>query len=631
MKRELTGVWRWVVRMLFVAYVLFHLYTAGFALLPLMQQRGIHAGFAVILCLLTMSAWNRGKKGTKVPIWDIILIIFMVISIINLCVHSYNYAAFLGDFATYEYILGVGTLVIVLEVARRSQGWVFPILTLSVLFYTLFGPIFPGRWAHAGQGFLPMIQVLYGTQLGMWGYITGISATVVALFLILGAILQYTGGGETFVQMANLLTGKFRGGPALISVVSSALFGMISGSAVANVATTGNFTIPTMKKCGFPAHFAGAVETTASTGGQFTPPVMGAGAFIMADMLGMPYLKICLAAAIPAFLYYVCVYTQVMAEAQIRKLPPMPKEEIPRARDVFNWRMLAPFLLPILMLFFFLFQGYNIWRAVFWACIVAFILYIFTDLSWTNMKGRLLRLEYSLEQGARSLTDLVPLLVCANIVIALLSQTGVAVKLSSVIMAASGTSNMLALALAAVVVLILGMGIPTTAAYVIGASVCGVALTKLGFNPLAVQMFIFYYACISVITPPVCLAAYTAAGIAQARWSKIAFTAMRLGIVAYLVPFVFIYLPELLWQGSPSSIFINFVLSTIGVFLMAIGFGGWFIRNLHVISRIFIFASGFLLLYPGFETALMSIPVVFAGAGIQWLYLNLERKKLARG
>lgn len=598
---------------------------------PLMAQRSVHGGFAVILCLLTMPAWKRDKAGNKVPIWDILLALFMVVSVVNLCIHWYDYPTSMAHITAYEYILAFGTLIIVLECGRRSQGWVFPILTLMAVLYALFGPIFPGYWSHPGTGWLHLLEVLYAGQLVMWGYITGISATIVALFLIFGAILQYTGGGETFIQVANLFTGKYRGGPALVAVVSSALFGMVSGAAVANVATTGNFTIPTMKRAGYPAHFAGAVEATASTGGQFTPPIMGAGAFLMAEMLGIPYLRVCLAAAIPAFLFYVCVYTQVMAEAQNRKLSPMPKEEIPRARDVINWRNMAPLLLPITVLIYFLLAGYTIWRAAFWACVVAFILYLFTDFSWTRMKERLWRFEYAIEQGAHSMASLVPLLICANIVVGLLAQTGVAVKLSTVLMDVAGSGILLALLMAAAVTMILGMGIPATGAYVISISVVGMGLIGMGLDPLSVHMFCFYYACICVITPPVCLAAYTAAGIANTGWVKIAFTAMKLGVVAYLVPFVFMFMPSLLFEGPLSAVFTSFVLSTIGVFLMALGFGGWFIRGLHFIARIFIFAAGFLLLYPGFQTALMSIPVIIVGGGVQVFYLYRAKRKLAQG
>lgn len=626
MQRNLVGGWRWVVRILAVAFTVFQLYTSGFGLLPLLQQRSIHAGFALVLCFFSYQAFKTSKAERKVPIWDILLSAFVIISVINLCVHSFDYMTYTAEFTTYESVLAAVTFIIVLESGRRAQGLVFPVLTLICVLYAVYGRYFPGDWGHAGMSWLYMLRTLYQGDLGMMGFITGISATVIAMFIIFGGVLQYTEGGETFILLAKLVAGRLRGGPALVSVVASAFFGTISGSAVANVAGTGNFTIPLMKRLGYPAHYAGAVESAASTGGQFTPPIMGAGAFVMAELLRISYLKICLAAAIPALLFYVCLFIAIYCEAGKRNLVPIPKEELPKARDILTWPRLGPLLLPVAILIYFLLAGYTIWRAGFWACMMAFVVYLLKDFSLAGMKQRLVRIEESMEKGAMSLVSLVPLLVCASIVVSLLNTTGLGIKLSVAIMGIAGTNVILALVLAAVVTIVLGMGMPTTAAYIIAVTVAGTGLIEMGLNPLAVHMFCFFFACISGITPPVCLTVYTAAGIAKTGWLKIAFTAIRLGIVAYLVPFIFIYSEPLLFQGPLSTVFIMMGLRLIGVALFAVGFTGWFIHKLHWGSRIFLVIAGLLLVFPHIYAAYWSVVPIIIGIVIQWLYRVYQRK-----
>lgn len=615
-----------VIRLLAIAFVGFQLYTAGFGLLPLLEQRAIHVGFAVILSLLTVQTLKGDKEKRKPLIWDIVLAGLVIVSVINVITHAYDYLTYMGEFSTFEFILGTITVIIVLETARRTQGWVFPIITLLMMLYALAGPYFPGKWGHSGMAFPVLMKTLYQGDLGMWGYITGISATVLASFLIFGAFMQFTGGGDTFIKLGNIIAGRLRGGPALVSVIASGLFGMISGSAVANVATTGNLTIPTMKRLGYKPEFAGAVESVASMGGQFTPPIMGATAFIMAELLGISYLKICLAAFIPAILFYACVFTSILSQAGKQNLEPLSKEEIPKVREVVTWARLGPFIVPIGTLICFLLVGFTLWRAGFWAVIAACVTYFFIDFSWTGMKERLVHMEHALEAGAFTMAKLVPLLVCANMVVSLLGQTGLGIKLAGAIMGIAQYNVLVSLILASVVTIILGMGMPTTAAYIIGVTIAGTGLIRLGLDALAVHMFSQYLACVSSITPPVCLTVFTAAGIAGASWRKIAFIAMKLGIVAYIIPFLFIYLPELLFQGEMSAIVINFVLSLAAVFLLAISLTGWLIQRLWVVSRILLFAAGIIILFPAFSVYL-GIPLIIAGVAMQWLHQFYGKRK----
>ena len=363
-----------------------------------------------------------------------------------------------------------------------------------------------------------MIRNIYQSWQGIWGPVTGISATLIALFIIFGAFILESGAGKTFIEVANKLTGRIRGGPALVAVIASGLFGTISGSAAANVASTGNFTIPLMRRLGYRPTFAGSVEAVASTGGQLAPPIMGTGAFLLAEFLEISYLDVVIAATIPAFLFYASVFTMVRLEALRLNLPPIPKNEILPARKIFTFARLAPVVIPMGLFFAALVKGYSTTYAAFLACVSLLIIYLFSDLSWPNMKERLIRIVAALETGGKALIHIVALCVCASIVVALINQTGLGVKLSELLMRTAGVNLYLSLIITATISIILGMGVPTAAAYILCVAVTGPILIKLGLLPISAHLFVFYFAIISAITPPVCIAAYTAAAISQAGW-----------------------------------------------------------------------------------------------------------------
>jgi TRAP transporter 4TM/12TM fusion protein len=442
--------------------------------------------------------------------------------------------------------------------------------------YALLGGHIPGNWGHAGFSFQYVIEYLYLGPVGLWGVLTGISATLVAAFIIFGAILLTTGGAESFMKIALLLGGRSYGGAAKVATVGSGLFGMLSGAAIANVATTGNFTIPMMKRLGYKDYFAGGVEATASSGGQITPPIMGAGAFIMSELISEPYLKIALSATVPAFLFYTCVWISIDLEARKTKLKRVPPEEIPPVRSVMNWPTSGPLVLTIVVLLTSMLMGHTPTKAAFFGIMTNLGLFMFTQsISKDQFLQRCKVLLSGVEQAGKGMVTVVTLLICAQIVISMISLTGLGIKLSELIIGASAGSVFLALILAAVVSLIMGMGIPTTAAYVLAASVVGPALNMMGVNVLSAHMFIFYCAILSALTPPVCTAVFTAATIAEANWLKVANVSIRLAIMKYIIPFFFIYRPSILFIGNWYNIIETIFVSWISAYLFAIGTVGY--------------------------------------------------------
>lgn len=618
MNRELKGWWSRVIRLVAVAFTIFQLYTAGFGFLPDMQQRAVHVAFGFVLTFALIAPRKAGQGQSRIPVYDLVLIGITLLACMNAFL---KYRAFLmefGQITTPDLILGICLTVLTVEAGRRTTGWAFPALTIGLFVYALAGPYIPGMFGHGGFKLIFIIRNIYQSWQGIWGSVTGISATLIALFIIFGAFILESGAGRTFIDIANKLAGGVRGGPALVSVVASGLFGMISGSAAANVAGTGNFTIPLMKRLGYRPAFAGAVEAVASSGGQLAPPVMGAGAFIMAEFLGMPYLHICIAAAIPAFLFYVSVFTMVRLEALRLNLAPIPKNEILPARRVFAVRKLAPVAIPITLLFLVMIYGYSPTYAAFVACTSLLVVYLFTDLSLPNMKQRLGRIVAAMEAGGVALIQIVALCVCASVVIALINQTGLGVKLSEIVMRAAGVNLYLSLVLAAIIALILGMGVPTAAAYILCVTVTGPILIKLGLLPIAAHLFVFYFAVISAITPPVCIAAYTASAIAQANWVEIAWIAMRLGIVTYFVPFLFVYSPTFLMEGGTGQIILNTVTAVLGIVMLAAGLTGFLTAKLAAPVRAMFLFGAVLFILPSARLAVPALVLFGVGLLYQW-------------
>ena len=627
MRRELSGKWVWIVRGIAIALALFHIYTAGTIPLATIQQRAVHVALGYTLILAGWSPWKKEKTESKIPIYDVLLIALIFACSINAFIKMNFWFTHIMYTTNFDLVLGSCAVILSVEAARRTTGWVFPGLVIAFLLYALLGFVITGKFGHPGQSWSDLIVYLYQTDFGIWGFITGISATIVAMFLIFGAFLLFTGGGASFIDIAIKIAGKIRGGPALVAVVGSGLFGTISGSAVANVATTGNFTIPLMKSLGYKPEFAGGVESTASTGGQLAPPIMGAGAFVMAELVGVSYLSVVIAAIIPAILYYAAVFSGVLFEARRINLAPMPREQILPWGQIVTWQKLAPLILPVGAIFYFIIAGYSICRACFWAIVVAVVIYAFANFRWQDIKQRLRNIVYALERGGMAITEVVALLVCANVVIAIMTQTGLNVKLTEFIMAAAGQSLLLAMVLTAVCALILGMGMTTTAAYVLGAAILAPALSTLGMIELQGHLFIFYFCILSAITPPVCLAVYAAAGIAKAPWLPIAWVALRLALVAYFLPFAFAYEPALIAMGSASNIALCSCTALAGCVSLAAALFGCFISPLNIPARIFAGSAAVMFLIPGVSTDILALPILALAAASQIFIPRLAARR----
>ena len=602
MRRQLTGYWLYILKGIAVAFALFHIFAAGYGAIPDMRLRALHVLGGLILTFMIIPGFKRPQPESKVHIYDILLIVITIATTMNAYLKYVWYNTHIGESAPFDIAMGIAAIVLVIEAGRRVVGWALPILATTLFLYSLFGYLVPGVFYHSGLRFEFVMQNLYqGTQ-GVWGFVTGVSAQIIAIFIVFGSLLLFTGGGQTFIDLALRVAGRFRGGPALVAVIASALFGTISGTATANVVTTGNFTIPLMKRLGYKPEFAGAVEAAASSGGILTPPIMGAGAFVMAEILAVPYLHVIKAAAIPAFLYYIALFTAVRFKALRLNLAPIPAEQIPRWQDILTWKRLSPLLLPIAVLLYMLLIGHSAQNCAFSAAIAAIILFLFSNFSPSQMMERLKQLVNALQHAGITLIEIVALSACANIVVSLICLTGLGVKFSSMIIDTAGTFLLLALALAAIATIIIGMGMPATASYLVAVSILGPSLAMLGAIPLAAHLFIFYFAVFSAITPPICVAAFAAAVIAKASWVKIAFNAIPLAIVGYVIPFVFVYEPALLMMGEPLQIFWSVVTAALGAVLLGAGVAGYLTDKLRLLVRLLFIPAGVLLLVPGWET-----------------------------
>lgn len=633
--RQYGGVWRILIGLIAVGYVLFHLYTGYAGPFPNLQQRAVHVGFALILTFLILPPFVRKQGGRRESIFlavDLAAVAMTIWCCVYIIVKYDWIMDHPAESTSFQLILGTVAILLTLEASRRSIGLLFPILTFLFLLYAYLGPYIPdiplignalAYWGHRGFSIPYILQIMFLSDQGLWGFVTGISATIVAMFIIFGAFILFTGGGETFIDLAVWSTGRFYGGAAKVAVVASGFFGMISGSAVANVATTGTFTIPMMKRLKYGSEFAGAVEATASSGGQITPPIMGAGAFIMAEILEVSYLKVALCAAIPAYLYYLGCFSAIHFESVKRNLGRVSPADIKPLRVIMKPSRSVPLFVPIFILLGFLLQGYTPETSAFWAIMAAVTLFLFSTFRTTEVKMRWIRLLKGMEDAGRSMIKVVPLLVCANIIISLINLTGIGVKLSEFILAVAGQNEFLALILAALVTLILGMGVPTTAAYLLAAAVIAPSLKMMGFEAIAVHMFIFYYAILSAITPPVCAAVYVGAGIAQADWVKTAWIAMRLALVEYMIPFIFIYNTSLLLLGPTETIILSFITATIGVSMIGCATMGYLAGPLNLFMRLAILIGSTMCITPGLRSDLAGLGIL----ALVYAYQRIQARK----
>lgn len=579
-------------------FALFQLTVPTFAPLFDLQLRSLHVWIALTAVFLMHPTLRKGRIGTVALVVFVGWFAVLAASSLFVFVNWLDIQTYPGETSTVGLVLGALLLLAILDAARRATGWAIPICVLLMLGYVFVGPAMPGRWQHPGFPLSFVLGSVYSSSLGIYGSITGTSATFIAMFLIFGAMLGATGGGRTFMDLALLSAGRARGGPAKVAVAASALFGSISGSTLANVSVTGNYTIPLMTRLGYGADFAGGVAAMASTGGGFTPPIMGISAFIMSEITGIPYIKIIGYALIPCVLFYAGVVAGVHFEAQRLALAPLPASELPPWRATVKPSRLVPLLAPLALLLALLWRGSSLTKAGFWAIVALVVLFLLSDLSPAGIKDRLRQVGRALSEGGRAAATVAPILIAVGVFTHLLGLTGVAPKISALIVQVGAHNLVGALCIAALVPFVLGTALPTAATYILSVALIAPPVLRLGLDVVAVHMFLIYWATLAAVTPPTCTGCIVAANIGGGNWLKTAFVGMRLGVVAFLVPFFFVLEPALVGRAPWPSVLLHSASALLGAVTMAAGLFGFFRVRLGALQRVAATGVGAALLYP---------------------------------
>lgn len=591
-----TGFMAKVISALAITFSVFQLYTAIFGVLDAQLQRAVHLGFAMALSFLlypTRKSWSRNKLH---PL-DLVLAVLSAASPAYICICYQQLAMRSGIVTPVDLIMGVMGLLLVIEATRRVVGIPMVVVVLVFLAYAFAGPYMPGVMAHRGLTVQQLIGHLYYTTEGIFGIPLGVSSTFIFLFILFGAYLESTGLGKFFIDLANAVAGWASGGPAKVAVLSSAFMGTVSGSSVANVAGTGSFTIPMMKKLGYRKEFAGAVEAASSTGGQLMPPVMGAAAFLMAEFVGAPYIEIVEAAVVPAMLYFAGLWLGVHLEAKRTNLKGVPRDQLPKAWLIFKER--GHLALPLIVIVYLLVSGYTPMRAA----LVAIVLSILASSLRKSTRMKPIEIVNGLESGARNVLGVVIACASAGIIIGVVTKTGVGLKLASGLLALSGGMLLPTMFFTMITSLILGMGVPTTANYVITSTIAAPALIQMDVPVLAAHMFVFYFGIIADVTPPVALAAYAASGISGGKPLLTGVNASKLAIAAFIIPYIFVLSPELLMiNATPTGILWAVATAIIGMVGLSSAMIGYLYYYSTWYERIILFASGLLMIIPGIVT-----------------------------
>jgi TRAP transporter 4TM/12TM fusion protein len=674
--RPLQGPYKTFVWCFAIAMALWHLFVLGIHPIDPVIFRASHVMFSSCL-IFFLFGFRSSSVQNRFSVVDAALAVFSVVIFFYLNWVWDDYVNRIGVvMEPWDIPMAIGIIGIVVEMTRRTTGWSLPIIAGVFLAYQFFGQYAPGLMRHPGYDYERILTTQF-SQSGIYDIPTGVSATYVFLFVLFGAFLNISGAGAVFTDVARSIAGGARGGPAKVSVVASGFFGMVSGAAVANVVTTGAFTIPLMKDIGYKPHFAGAVESTASSGGQVMPPVMGASAFVMAEILAMQYSEIMISAIIPALLYYAAVYFMIDFEAVKERLTGLPRAQLPKFFSVLSQEGYQLFPLVVL-LYCLLWQQYSVILSALYS-ILAIIFFtllkellghlyheprneianlskvwmgvflltmVLIEVRWErfcypllgaglvttvgkigrdyhrslNIKEDVIRdllrwlrhswnfFTRSLYQGSTSAMEVASTCACAGIIIGVMKLTGIGLKFTQTILALSQGNLPVALVLVMFISLILGMGVPTVAAYIICSAVAAPALVRLGVHEFAAHMFIFYFAVFSCITPPVCIAAFAAAAIARANVWKVGLTAMKIGFAAYIVPYMFVYGPAILMKGPWHEILLAVCTALLGVLAAAAGFQGFLFRwRLGIPERLFLGVSALALIKPGWKTDLVGL------------------------
>jgi len=620
--RKYIGVFGKIVVLLAVIWTIFQLYMSSIGVMDAVKFRAWHLGFLLLFSFIFYPATKKSVGNRKLP--TILDILCIILSAFVIFYFLFTYDTFVRDRAgentTFDIYVGTLALILLFEASRRVVGIGLTLIALFFLTYNFFGAYIPGILGHYGFSIERVVNLMYWGGQGIFGTALGVSATYIFVFVMFGAFLKNSGFSDFINDLALTIAGRTAGGPAKVAVFASALMATVSGSAVSNVVTTGTVTIPMMKKAGYSKKFAGAVESVASTGGLIAPPVMGAAAFIMAEYLGVSYSVVLLAAIIPAILYYLTLFMIVHFEAKKMGLSGISKENIPNAKKVLKEG--GHLFIPLVILLVMLFGGFS----PLYAAIISLISVVPTAAIRKSTRMSFSVVMDSIVEGAKGAISVGIACAVVGIVIATITLTSVGLIIGNNVLEFAGQSVLLAALLTALISIVLGMGVPATAAYIIVATISVPILTQLGVAPIAAHMFAFYFAALSSITPPVALAAYAAAGIAGESPNKVALESVRLGIIGFIVPFFFIFNPTLLLIGGTVVEYIYAgVTAIIGGVVLAAGLKGYMIRRTFIIERLLLLIAGISLIDTKLVINILTLAIV---CGIIIMQVLIKEKKV---
>jgi TRAP transporter 4TM/12TM fusion protein len=584
---------------------IYHLITSYAGAPATLKHRSLHVSMILFLSYILYPI-NDKVSRKKLPLYDAVLALLSLLITLYVWIDYPNIIARAGIINTMDLIVGTVLVLLVMEASRRISGWPLTILAAIFILYGLFGKNIPGMFAHRGYDWDSLVNQFFISTDGIYGTSVGVSASYIFLFILFGEVMNKCGMGQFFNDIALALAGNSMGGPAKVAVIASGFLGSINGSAVANVVTTGTFTIPLMKKTGYSKEFAGSVEATASVGGQILPPVMGAAAFIMAEMIGIKYSKIIVYAAIPALLYYVGIMIQVHLRALKKDLHGMPKEDLPRVRDVMKEK--GHLIIPIaILIFMLLFSGKTVIFSAFFSIIATIIVSMFKSSTRMSIKDIL----DAFAGGAKGTIAVAVACAIVGIIIAVTSITGFGLNMANAIIMLGGTSIFATLMLTMITCMILGMGLPSIPSYLITATIAAPALVKLGIPVVAAHLFVFYFAMFANLTPPVALAAFAAAGLSGGDPMKTGFTSVKLALAGFIIPYMFIYNNELLLLNTTWPVAIRVaVTSLIGVAMIGIAVEGYLKKKVPMLLRIASFVGAMLLITANVAQDLIGLAIL---------------------
>ncbi len=608
--RDMQGILRYAVMSIAVSMSLYHLYTARFGTPVALQHRSVHVTFMLVLIFFLYPPAKKHFKLLNIVDGCLIALSFFTSYYI---VHNYREIVMRAGIPnTTDLAIGAILILLVLEAGRRVMGWVLPVISVVFLLYAHYGNMVAGRLAHRGFSFKEILEYMYLTTEGIYGTPIGVSAQYLILFIIFGAFLLKSGVGDFFNSLAIAIAGRTRGGPAQVAVISSGFMGSINGAAVANVVTTGSFTIPLMKRIGYSPEFAGGVEAAASCGGQILPPVMGAAAFIMAETLGIQYVNIMYAAIIPALLYYITALTMVYFRASRKNLRGMDPSEIPNLGQLLKTR--SYLFIPLVVLVYFLVKGYTPTYAAFFAIITSVVV------SWFRKETRMtpVKIIEALGEGARNCLSVAVACAVVGIIVGVCTLTGFGTKLAGSIINWAGGNLLLTLFFTMISCIILGLGMPSIPAYILTATMAAPALSQLGIPLMVSHFFVFYFAMMANVTPPVALAAFAASGISGGDINRTGVEAFKMASAGFLIPYMFVMNPSLLGMNSSIvKIVIVAVTAAVGVIALASAIEGWLLKRCSLLERLLLLVSALSLIRPGGITDLIGIGIILVICAFQ--------------